>query len=150
MSDAKSELEALIPAPHIHRISDREMRQAPLKIKQLLAVVKYVETHYKVFDKFRMLGKPKEEGGVSVSELLEGDVYLRLNELMRLLLPAHAAELTDDWCFEHLTNAHYWAFLKVALVQNKLNDVFTRAQGMIEQNWERAMRLTETEKLPSA
>lgn len=137
---APSDLDALIPKPVIYKMAGTELRQAPLAIHKLLAVVRYVESNYDVLEKFQQLGKPAEEGGLSIPQLLEGDLYPRLNGLLRLLLPGHETLLTDEWCTNFMTNAHYAAILKTALVQNQLYEVFTRARGFVVPALEAALR----------
>ncbi len=137
-----SDIDVVIPAPKLWLIGGEELRQAPLSIRRLLAVVRYVEKNLDLAPRLKDLGKPKEEGGLSFSEMLQGDLYKRVNELMRLLLPGYEAKLTDDWCEEYMTNAYYWGILQTALKQNQLESVFTKAKGFLSTFLDERLRRT--------
>jgi hypothetical protein len=147
MSNAlMQDLETLVPKPVIHRIAGQEIRQAPIPMKRLLEVIRYVEGNTDLLGTLDKIGKPADQGGVSISQFFEGDLCKRINALVRLLLPGHEQTLTDEWCLEHLSMAHYVAFVRVGLVQNQLYEVFTRAKGLIMRNMDEALRQKETVK----
>ncbi len=127
----ESDIDVLIPKPALYRVAGEELRQQVLSIRKMLAVIQFVEKNADLLDQFKLMGKPTDQGGKSISAILEQDVYTRLNVLIRLLLPGHEKTLTDDWCMEHLSNAHYYAIIKTALVQNQLYELFTRAKDLM-------------------
>ena len=124
----------IVPPPAIFRISDKELRLAPLPAKRLLEVVRYVETTKDLPDVLAAAFKADGEGKrKALADLLQTDVLPRLNGLLRLLFWQQEKELTDDWCFDHLSLAHYVTFCRMALVQNQLHDVFQVAKGVAGQ-----------------
>lgn len=132
MADTKlSDIDVLMPKPFIHKVAGEELRQQALPIRKLLLVVQFVEKNSDLLNKFQLLGKSEEDGGVALSTILEKDVYTRVNSLIRLLLPGHEDLLTDDWCLDHLSNAHYFAIIKTALVQNQLYELFNKAKDLV-------------------
>ena len=139
-SPTLSEIDVLIPRPVLYKMAGEELRQVVLPGRKVLAVIRFVEENIDVLTKFQSMGKSKEEGGMKLSEILETQVVLKLNELSRLLLPESAKVMTDEWCLEHLGPAHYVAFVKTALVQNQLWDVFTRVKGFVSASMEASLR----------
>jgi hypothetical protein len=134
---ALSDVEVLIPAPAIYRIAGEDFRLAPLPVKRLLAVVRFVQTNLKDLDQCQAA---LVEGG-DLPALLEGGVYKRLNELLRLLFWNDRPErLTDEWCGDHLSNAHYKAFIVTALRQNELYELFLRAKDFMTISVGRVLR----------
>lgn len=137
------DVNALIPKPTMLRVGGEELRLQALPIKRLLIVVRYIESNVDVLDSLQKIGKKKEEGGASVSELLEGEVYKRINGFIRLLFSKEdAAKLTDEWCSEHLSNAHYVAIIETVIKQNRLDGLFQKAKEMIGGNVAAALRQT--------
>lgn len=145
MTPTLSEIDVLVPQPKLWRVADVELRQVPLKNRQVLKVIQFVEKNYGVLDKFRGLGKPEEEGGKLLSTVVQEDVFTTLNALVRLLFPSQEAQFTDDWCLDFLTPAHYVAFIKTALIQNQLYEVFTKAKELMGQKMAAHLRQSMTE-----
>ena len=132
MSTVQADIDALLKDVALFRIGGHEFRLQPLPIKKLLAVIKYLEANVDLLDKAKAIGGDPAAGGVSVSGFLDAEVYRRLNALLRLLFTQEQAEkLTDDWCAEHLSNAHYRAFVEAALKQNQLDGLFRWAQALM-------------------
>ncbi len=119
-----SELDVLIPDPKIYRVGAEELRVAPLPVKQVLRVAKFVQANFKDIEKFKL-----DSENLDVASLLEGEVYTRLNALLRLIIPTSEKVLTDEWCSDHLTNAHYRAIIVCAMKQNEVMELFQKARG---------------------
>ena len=131
--------DVLIPVPHIFKISDVELRLAPLPVKDVLKIVKYIKGQQDILEKFS--GKdPKAD--LDIDKFLQDDIFKRLNGLLRLMFTEVGGRkyLTDQWCEEHLTPAHYRAFIVVFLKQNQLWEVFLAAKGMLGKNMGEALR----------
>ena len=137
-----ADIKALIPQPHIFKIGGAELRLQALPVRRLLAVVQYVQDNADLMDKLAMIDQPSGEGGgVNVVGFLETEVYRRLNGLTRLLFDKATGELlTDDWCAEHMSNAHYAAIFRVAIQQNQLDWIFQRAGEFLAQKLDAALR----------
>ena len=134
-----NDVNVLIPPPHVFRVGGYELRLQALPVKRLLAVVQYVQDNADLLDKLGGLDKPGEK--FNVAEFLEGDVYRRLNGMIRLLFDKPTAELmTDEWCLEHLSNAHYWAIFQKALQQNQLEGLFRKAEEFLGQRFSAFLR----------
>lgn len=132
---------ALIPKPSIVKVGGEELRLHVLPIRKVLEISRFVEENVDILEKFGKLGQPKEKGGLSVSEILEQEVYKRLNALLRILFNEQdAAKLTDEWCLEHLSNAHYFAIFKTAIQQNQLEGLFSKAKEFLGERITAALR----------
>lgn len=128
--------DVLIPVPVVFKLGAHEIRVTPLPVKRLKELIRAVEANKDVFDK---LGKILEVG---VGDFLEQEVYHRANALLRLVVSpkdAHAF-LTDEWCDEHLTNAHYRAIFMTVLKQNELHGVFLKAKEFLGANIDGTLR----------
>ena len=124
-----SDVGVLIPEPHIFKVGGEELRLQVLPIKRLLGVIQYIQGNADLIDKAAGIFAPEEGEGITVVGFLEGEVYRRLNGLLRLLFDkATAAKLTDEWCLDHLSNAHYAAIITKAIQQNQLEGLFLRAK----------------------
>ena len=136
-----NDVNVLIPPPHIFRVGGEELRLQALPVKRLLAVVQYVQDNVDLLDKLSALDKPGEGAKFNVAEFLEADVYRRMNGLIRLLFDKATAEkMTDEWCLEHLSNAHYWAIIQKALQQNQLEGLFRKAGEFLGQRFSAFLR----------
>jgi hypothetical protein len=144
-----SDLDVLVPKPFIHKVAGEELRQQALPIRKLIAVVRFVESNKDLFEKFQLLGKTDDAGGLSFSALLEKDVYTRVYALLRMLLPDQEKLLTDEWCMDHLSNAHIVAIMKTALVQNELNDLFTKAKDLLGPTFLQLLRQNMPKEAPA-
>lgn len=131
--------DVLIPTPKVWKISDKELVLRPLPVKDVLKIVKYVKDQQDLFDKFKEMDKNTP---INIEELIKQDVFGRLNGLLRLMFkPGDGRDvLTDEWCENHLTPAHYRAFIVTMLKQNELWHVFLKAKGLLGKNMEDALR----------
>ncbi len=79
---------------------------------------------------------------VGVSAFLENEVYKRLNDLLRLVVSPvdKHAFLTDEWCGNNLSNAHYRAIFMTVLRQNELESVFIKAKDFLALHVEGSLR----------
>lgn len=115
----------LLPPPHVLKVGGEELRLQALPVKRLLAVVQYIQDNADLLDK---MGTVFDGDKVNLVGFLEGEVYKRLNGLLRLLYDKATAEkMTDEWCGEHLSNAHYAVILRAAMKQNQLEWFFQKA-----------------------
>ncbi len=128
--------DVLIPVPAIFKLGGKEIRIVPLSIRRVKELIRAVESNKDLFDK---LPKIMEIG---VGEFLDQEVYKRFNGLVRLVVsPAAAHEfMTDEWCEENMTNAHYRAIFMTVLKQNELHGVFLKAKAFMGANVEGALR----------
>lgn len=143
----QEEVAALVPQPVVFRVAGEELRLAPLPVRRLLQVIQYVEKNYDLLEKAKTIGQPEAEGGQSISKFLEAEVYGRLNGLLRLLFgeAGNSKLLTDDWCAEHLSNAHYRAFIVTAMKQNQLDALFNQAKAFLGGHVAEALRQARAE-----
>jgi len=128
--------DALIPKPEIFRLGGEELSLAPLPIKRLVEIVRYVEDNFKELQTIDLT--KAMEGGVAA--MMEGTVYVKMNALVRLLFPDKAEKLTDEWCSDHMTNAHYRAIFITMLRQNQLYELFQMAKGLVIQKVGESLR----------
>jgi hypothetical protein len=128
--------DVLIPAPAIFRLGDKEIRIMPLPVRRVKELIRAIESNKDIFDK---LPKIMEVG---VGEFLDQEVYKRFNSFLRLVVsPASAHEfMTDEWCEENLTNAHYRAIFMTVLKQNELHGVFLKAKDFMSVHMGGALR----------
>ena len=143
-NDVRDE-DILVPVPQLWKIGGEELRQAPLPTRRLLEVVRYVEKNLDVID------KAQGASLTSVSGFAEAEVFPRLNGLLRLLFwdERQRALLTDEWCADHLTPAHYRAIVVCALKQNELWGFFQKAKEFLGGRVAQALRQLETPPSPS-
>lgn len=135
----------LLPSPFVLRIAGEELRLQALPVKRLLAAVQYVQDNSDLLDKLGSLDQA-DGGGMKLVPFLEGEVYRRLNGLLRLLFDKATAEkMTDDWCAEHLSNAHYMVIFKKVIEQNQLAWLFQRAGEYLGRKLEAALRQTDSQ-----
>lgn len=127
-----SDVGILLPQPFVLRVGGEELRMQALPVKRLLGVVQYIQNNKDLLDKLQaMLGEAGAEDAKSfdIVGFLDGEVYRRLNGLVRLLYDKATAEkMTDEWCGEHMSNAHYAVILKNAIRQNQLDTLFQMAK----------------------
>lgn len=131
----KSDIDVLLAPPHIFKVAGEELRMQALPIKRLLQVVKYVQDNADLLDKLSEFvdEKNQQEGKkLDIIGFLDSEIYRRLNGLVRLLFDKATAEkLTDEWCGEHLSNAHYAGFIRKAIEQNELDWLFQKARELM-------------------
>lgn len=136
-----TDLDALMPKPFILKAGGEEFRIAPIPVKKLMEAVRYVESNYDILDKAQALGFPENEGGVTLASFIGKEVYARLNGLIRIILSKEDAEkLTDEWCENNLSNAHYRAFLVKAIEVNHLDGIFHKAKEILGASMEASLR----------
>jgi len=146
MSPSTSDEDVLIPQPAIFKVADKEVRIAPLSVRRVKEVIRAVENNKDLVEKLPTIMD------VGVVVFLDGEVYRRLNEFVRLVVSpkeAHAF-LTDEWCEDHLTNSHYRAFFMTVLKQNELYGVFLKAKAFIGANVDGALRQAMMTHAPEA
>ncbi len=139
MAGNGNDVNVLIPPPYVFRVGGEELRLQALPVKRLLGVVQYIQGNVDLLDKMQSLDEP---GALNnVAELLNEQVYKRMSGLIRLLFDKTTADkMTDEWCMEHLSNAHYAAILKKAIEQNQLDWLFQRAKEYLGHNSEMVLR----------
>ncbi len=128
--------DVLIPAPAIFRLGDKEIRIVPLPTRRVKELIRAVEKNKDVFDKLPQIME------IGVGDFLSQEVYVRVNSLLRMVVsPATAHEfLTDEWCDDNMTHAHYRAIFMTVLKQNELYDVFLKAKGFVGSHMGTAFR----------
>ena len=143
MSTSQDDLAVLVPAPAIFRVGGQEIRIAPLPVKRLVGLIKFVEQNKDLLDKLNDVLQ------VGIVTTLETEFYPRVNALLRLVVsPASGhAFLTDEWCSDNLTNAHYRAMFMTVLRQNELEQVFLKAKAFLGIYVENALRQAQMQKL---
>ena len=129
----------LVPEPKIFKVGGKEIRVAPLPVKRLLGVMKFVENNKDLVEKINGIME------VGISGFMEQEVYRRLNELIRMVVsPKEAHEfMTDEWCLDYMTNAHYRAIVMTVLQQNELYDVFLKAKAFLGGHIQEALRQSQ-------
>ena len=141
--------DVLIPDPILFKVGGEELRLAPLPVKRLTGILRFVETHVKTLEKLNLEDATQD----GLAGFMEAEVFARLNELLRLLFVTEREQklLTDDWCADHLSLAHYRAIVMAALKQNELHGLFLRAKGFLGQRMEAALRprAQEREETPA-
>jgi len=138
--------DVLIPAPAVFKLGGKEIRIVPLPMRRIKELIRAVEANKDLIDK---LPKIMEIG---VGEFLDKEVFNRSNALLRLVVsPTSAHEfLTDEWCEEHLTPAHYRAIFMTVLKQNELHGVFLKAKAFMGANMEVALRQVMQNSTPTS
>ena len=138
--------DVLIPAPAVFKLGGKEIRVVPLPVRRVKELIRAVEANKDLLDK---LPKIMEVG---VGNFMDQEVYKRCNEFVRLVVsPANAHEfLTDEWCEEHLTNAHYRAIFMTVLKQNELYGFFLKAKAFMAANMDGALRQAISKVEPAA
>lgn len=138
--------DVMIPAPALFKIADKEIRIMPLPVKRVKELVRSVEKNQDLLSKLNSIME------IGVADFLDQEVYKRLNELVRLVVsPTSAHEfMTDEWCENNLTNAHYRAFFMTVLKQNELHGLFLKAKAFLGANIDEALRQAMNKKAPPA
>jgi len=137
----KNDVNVLLPQPCVFRVGGEELRLQALPVKKLLGVVQYVQDNADLLDKLSDIGDSKDGKKVDVVGFLTTEVCGRANGLLRLLFDkATTDKLTDEWCADHLSTAHYVAIVRKAIEQNQLDGLFRWAGGFLGQRMETVLR----------
>lgn len=133
--------DVLVPAARTYRVGGQEIRVEPLPIKRLTGLVRHVEQQKDLFEK---LGKIEEVGPAA---FLEAEAP-RLAGMLRLVVSPQDkhAFLTDEWCAENLSLAHYKAVAMCVVDQNGLRPVFSLAKDFVGGFVGQALRRTLLER----
>lgn len=122
------ELSVLIPEPRIFKFADgKEIRVQALPSGRVLKIIRFVVSNKDLLDKLQ--GSAFDDPAV----FIEGEIYKRINALVRLVVtPADKHEfMTDEWCLDHMTHAHYRAIMNTVLEQNEMKTVFQKAKSFV-------------------
>ena len=138
--------DVLIPTPAVFKLGGQEIRIVPLSIRRVKELIRAVEGNKDLFDKLPNII------AIGVGEFLDQEVYKRLNGLVRMAVsPSGAHEfLTDEWCEEHMTHAHYRAIFMTVLKQNELHGVFLQAKDFMGKHMDEALRQATAQLVPAA
>lgn len=119
--------DVLIPVPAVFKLGGQEIRVVPLPVRRVKELIRAVESNKDLLDKLPGIME------IGVCDFLDKEVYKRLNSFMRLVVtPASAHEfMTDEWCENNLTHAHYRAIFMTVLKQNELHGVFLKAKDFM-------------------
>ncbi|MBS3927802.1 MAG: hypothetical protein KGZ65_04340 [Sphingomonadales bacterium] len=138
--------DVLIPVPVVFRLGAHEIRVTPLPVRRVKELIRAVEGHKDLLEKLPQVLQ------IGVETFLDKEIYKRLNALVRLVVsPASAHEfMTDEWCEENMTHAHYRAIFMTVLKQNELHGVFLKAKAFLGANMDGALRQALTKVNPDA